>query len=732
MHRRRRFARPIGTWATGILTIAVIFPGGVVAAAELDPEKLARDVTIRRDGFGVPHIEGPTDVSVFFGSGYCQCEDYYWQLEDNFILALGRYSEFHGSIGLNSDLLNRAFEIVSSSRHDFPKTPAASREACEAFVAGVNYYLSKHPEEKRRLTEPYEPWQMLALQRQIVLELAYRFTRLSHDYAPRANKQIYAGVGSNAYAVGSAKTKSRRPILVINPHQPWFGFGQFTESHQKSGEGWEFTGGAFFGMPMPMLGHNHKLGWAATTNEPDIADAWREVFDDPSNPLRYRYGDGYRTAIEWKDTIRIKTPTSYEDRRLVFRKTHHGPIVGREDEKTYLSAMIGKLYESDLMAQARAMVRAGSLEEYRNALRGLNFPYMNLVYADRDGNIHYQYGGAIPRRDPRFEWSQPVDGTDPRTEWKGYHPLEELPHVLNPPSGYVQNCNSSPFTTTDEGNPFPGDFPAYMVEDKYDDKRRAKRARQLLRRLEDATTEDLQAILYDTTIYWAANELPRYARDWEALKASNSALAEAAGPYLEHLLDWDYRVTGDSTQATLCIAWYEELYGFGYPNETLKARFVEKPSLRFQALIDAAEKLKGFHGTWKVKWGDIHRIQRHANVADFIKIPFDDKLPSIPSWGAPSPPGVLFTQMYTPSIKIPLVKNQPKQYGVVGMTYVAVIEFTDRVKSETLLQFGQSGRPDSPHFFDQAPLLSTRKLKPGVFHAEDVAAQTRRTYHPGE
>lgn len=698
-----------------------------------DAQALARSVTITRDGFGVPHIEGATDASVVFGLAYAQAEDYFWQIEDNFILGLGRYAEAHGSIGLNSDLLNRAFEVVPSAKRTHEELTPESQTICAAYIAGLNFYLAKHPEEPRRLIEQYEPWMMTALARQLVVELGYRFTGLSNKFAPREHPLIHTSRGSNAWAIGPSRTKSGKAILMINPHQPWFGFGQFHECHLKSGEGWDFSGATFFGLPLPVLGFNQYLGWARTTNEPSVGSGWRETFDDPANPLHYRYGDGYRLATEWKETVLVKgSGAAIDKRELTFRKTHHGPCVVKEDSTHYLSGMIAKLYDADMVRQGMALLRAKSLAEFQAAIGLLDFQYTNVVYADREGNIYYVYSGTIPKRDPAFDWTKPVDGSDPRTEWRGLHPLAELPQVLNPPSGFVQNCNSSPFTTTDDGNPFPGDFPAYMCNDKNDDKRRAKIARMRLRDLRGATLEDARALAYDNTFYWALIELPAYQRDYQLLKTSHPALAAKVGPYLEHLLDWDCKTSLESTQATLCLAWYEELYGFGYPNETLRADYVEKPELRFQALVAAAESLEKTHGDWRVPWGSIHRIQRQPNVADFLLIPFSEKAPSIPSLGAPSPLGVLFTQIYTPSINIPFVKNQKQKFGVVGATYLAVVEFGERPVAQSLLQFGSSGRPDSPHYFDQAKLLSERKLKKALFDWSEVKADAKRVYHPGQ
>jgi acyl-homoserine-lactone acylase len=730
MIRSLRIAMPC------LATCLALGAWGPLSAGGTDqsPGVLARQVTIHRDDWGTPHIDGANDAAVMFGFAYAQAEDYFWQIEDSYILGLGRYAEVHGASGLNSDLLNRAFEIVPTARADYESLEPELKALYEAFVAGLNFYLDCHPHVRPRLIERFEPWQMMAYGRHLMLEMTFRYTRLSDGYLPRNNPEIWTASGSNAWAVGPARTANGHAMLLANPHQPQFGFGQFYEAHLRSGEGWTFSGATFFGAALPSLGHNEYLGWAYTTNEPDIADLWRETFDDPQHPLRYRYGDGYREAVEWTESIKVRTRGGLKDRPHTFRKTHHGPIVAREDDQRFLSARIAGLYDVVMLRQLRRMVRARDFSEFWDALAMQQFPFMNVVYADRAGNIMYLYNALVPRRDPAFDWTQPVDGGDPLTEWQGNHSIDELPRVLNPAAGYVQNCNSTPLATThlDQDRPATDRLPAYAMEDRKLDRRRAKLSRRMLAEMHAAKFEDLEAAAFDTTLQWAQDELPGLTAGFADLARTDPALHAQVAPLMRHLADWDGRCAAESTQATLCVAWYHELHGAEYPGEALKEQYRDDPSARFRGLLKAAATLTASHGDWRVAWGDIHRLQRHANVADLLDVPFDDTLPSLPCVAAPGPLGVMFTQYYTPSVRRPFGRTVENRYAVVGATYLGVFEFGDRVRGSTLVHFGESGDPESPHFFDQAHLLSQRRLKPELFYWDEVLGAARRSYHPGE
>ncbi len=699
-------------------------------------EALAARVVIYRDAWGTPHVLGQDVEAVVFGYGYVQAEDYFPQLEDLYLLALGRYAEVHGPRGLNSDLLNRAFRVVPQAQEEYHRLPPEKQRVLAAFVQGINHYLQTHPGEVRRL-ERFEPWYPIAFSRHVALELLYRYTDLHHNYLPRMNPRPVSFTGSNAWAVAPSRTASGRALLAAMPHQPLFGFGQLYEVHLmcKRPE-WNFSGVGFLGGMLPAMGHNEHLGWAFTTNEPDVGDVWRVVFDRPRQPLRYRYAGGHRSARQWTETIDVLRDGKLQQQRVVLRATHHGPIVGREDEQTYLAVRLAGVMDSRLMEQTLAMIQARNWQEFYRALQQGHYPLFNVVYADAQGNIAYLYNGRIPRRDPRFDWRKVLDGSDPRTQWRGFHAVDELPLVWNPPAGYVQNCNNSPFFTTEKDNPHPDRFPAYMFRDADWDLRRAKQSRRLLGKLSEATFEQMCRLVFDTEMYWARHELPRYRRHFARLQQTHPQLARRVKPLLDHLLAWDGRCTPNSTAATLCEAWYRVMHGLDYPGEEMLEPYRGNPVEQFRALVLAARQLRFAYGHWKVPWRRVFRQQRPDGVVpDLLALRFDDARPSLPALGVPGPLGAVFTHYYTPPSLLgglfPRLGPR-RRYAVVGTSYIGVYEFgPEGVRGATLVQFGASGRAESPHFFDQARLLVQGRLKPELFTREAVTRQARFVYRPG-
>lgn len=732
--------RARAAWVASLVLVGGFHPGAlgteVTAGPEaLDPERLAAAVTIYRDEWGVPHIDGENDEAAVFGLAHAQAEDYFWQVEDTYIASLGRAAEASGGNARHGDLLNRAFQIVPEAKKDFATCDEKTRRVCEAYAAGLNHFLATHPEVTPRLLTRFEGWHVLACNRHIFLDFTLMTHFLPREYMGSADpSQPRPIAGSNAWAIGPKRTKAGSTILFCNPHQPGFGYGQMVEVHLKSGEGWDFTGATFFGSPLPGMGHNEHLGWSHTVNRPDSLDYWIVTFDKPDDPDAYRFGAGYRKADSWTDTFKIRRGSQVVEETARFRKTVHGPIIARLDETRYVALGIARIDEAFPTRQHLRMVRARDLDEFRAAMSGLDLFFFNTVYADRAGNIYFVYNGTIPRRAGDYNWRQKLDGSDPGTLWQGLHAFAELPQVTNPASGWLQSCNSTPYTVTDDGSPLAISYPEYLAEDGAEDKLRSKISRMILRDLKDATRADVERLAFDTRMYWPLNELPRYRVAFRDLEGRDPTLAARARPYLEHLLDWDCRNTNECTRSTLIEEWYRVLHGTIYPPDgKMLVKYSGDPDQRFEALIEAAGNLEKRFGTWKVAWGDVHRLQRHANVADFVAIPFSDKKPSLPCAAVPGGLGAVFTQYYTPSISIPLVREAKRHYGVVGTSYLAVFEFgKDRIDGVSLTHFGTSSSPSSPHYFDQARLVSEQRLRPALFDWDEIRAKAKERYHPGK
>ncbi len=669
------------------------------------PDALARSVTIYRDNYGVPHIYGPTDASCVFGYAYAQAEDNFWQVEDSILRSLGRAAEVYGEASLDDDLLVHALEITALSQEEYRRASPQIREILDAFAAGLNFYLDSHPAVHPRLIRRFEPWHALALGR---FALYHQFLFGRTGLRPAAIEDAASRQGSNMWAVMPSKSADHHALLFINPHQPFFGVGQWYEGHLHSDAGWDISGASFFGSPFPTLGHNATLGWSHTVNAPDVLDLWTESFDNPSDPLAYRYAGGWRHAVSWSETLRVKTASGLNERRFTFRKTHHGPIVAVRDGKP-LALRFARFRQGGALDEWYEMSHARNLAEFRKALSRTAIPMFNVVYADRDGNIFYLYNGAIPRRSEKFDWSQPVDGANPDTEWHGYHSLDDLPQVLNPASGFVHNCNSTPFLTTVGANPDPALFPKYMVGEA--DTPRAEISRRILWNHAPFTFDDWARAGFNTYVLEAETEIPRIGAAYAELQKSDPARAAKLAAPMAALANWDHVSTVDSVPMTVFTLWYWRQY----QNPSLRSQPLES----LEAVLDGLEKQ---WGTWQVKWGDVNRLERRQSGGSE---PFSDSAESLPVAGAPGPEGIVFNFYARPQA------GQKRLYGVAGHSFVSIVDFGPRPQARSILVFGENSDPSSPHYFDQSRLYAQEKYKPAWFSLADIQAHAERTYHPG-
>jgi penicillin amidase len=686
------------------------------SAAETDRwSKVARRVTIHRDIYGVPHIYGPTDESVVFAYLYAQCEDNFWQVEQNYILALGRSAELAGESALPADLLVRALEIPRYARQEYATAAPRIRQLCDATAAGINFYLASHPEVEPRLLNKMEPWYPMAFTRYVIYVM---FVSRSLGLNPSELPALASlpsqklPLGSNMWAANASRTATGNALLFINPHQPFFGPGQWYEGHLHSGEGWNISGASFFASPSPTIGHNEVLGWSHTVNRPDIADLYIETFDKPDEPLAYRYGDGYRVASEWTEELGVKTGDDVVTRSVKLRKTHHGPIIAVRDGKP-LAVSLSRLAEGHQFDQWYAMSRAQSLEEFKAAMSKLAVPMFNTMYADKEGNIFYIYNGAVPKRDPQFNWNQPVDGSNPATEWQGIHSMDELPQLTNPPNGFLQNCNQTPFTTTGSGLLLAENYPAYMTSEA--DNGRAQISRRILANHEPFTLESWSKAGFDTTILEAERVVPLIVAAWEKLGKEDPDRAAKLAEPIQVLRDWDQVSRVDSVGMTLFAYWYEGV----------RTRKVDPsdPAAVIGNLEQVVGQLQAVSGNWAIPWGVTNRLQRSHTSGT---MGFSDQKPSLPVAGAPGWLGVVFNFYAAPT------PGQRLRYGVAGHSFVSTVEFGPKVTARSILVFGQNADPDSPHYFDQAVIYARGQFKPAWFTRREIRSNLESSYHPGQ
>jgi len=667
-------------------------------------DDLAARVTIYRDTYGIPHVFGETDASTLFGFAYAQAEDNFWQIEDDYVKSLGRRAEVEGESGLVGDRRSRTLEVPRLAQAEYARMPRRMRALLEAFVGGLNAYLADHPDVHPRLLTRFEPWYPLAFIRYNYYQNGFFWSSGLEpgdlEVALEDSSVRSKDFGSNGWVIGPTKSATGHAMLFINPHLPFFGSGQVYEGHIRSDEGWNFTGYTRFGFPFPYVGHNESLGWVSTDNAADQADLYLETFDDPAHPSAYRYGKEYRQATAWTDTIGVKTEGGIERRVFTFRKTHHGPIVGARDGKS-LALRMAKFDGDGWLAEWFAMTRAHRVSELKDAMRPLNMLFGNVMAADAEGNTFYLYNGAVPVRDPRFDWSAPVDGSDPATEWRGYHSLADLPQLTNPRTGWMQNCNTTPFLLTSSGNPDSSRFPRYMVPEG--DNWRGLVSRRILDSKPQFTWDDWVRAAFDTYVISADSLLPGLLRDFAVDRARHTPLA----PVIDALTRWNRRSDTASVAMTLFDRWQEAL-GDG--------------ESRLAALDSAVARLEREWGRWQVPWGEINRLQRLDERADQQ---FDDARSSLPVVGVGGQDGAVFTFAARP------VPGQKRRYGVAGGSYISVVEFGPTLRGLAVHTMGASGDPQSPHYFDQAPLYARGEFRPAWFTLEEIKAHAERVYKPG-
>lgn len=708
-------------------------------------EAQAKAVTIIEDNWGIPHIYGKRDADAVFGLLYVQCSQNFARVERNYLEIMGRLSEIEGEGRLYDDLQMRLIYDTAAAKRDYEKSPVWFKDLLNAFAAGVNYYLYKHPDVKPLVLKRFEPWFPLLYTDGSIAPtqtggLTVRDLRLFYEGNEAATSSIrpelsvndFKTTGSNGFAIAPSRTASKNAILYINPHVTFY---FRTEAHLVSEEGLNVYGAATWGQFFIYQGFNETCGWMHTSSYADVADVYLETVEKRGDRFQYLYKENAAgtkpTSADWKDvelkeiTIAVKTGNNLNQRRFPAYFTHHGPVMGKKGSQ-WLSLKENNRSLSALM-QSWLRTKAIGFPGFKKVMEMRSNNSNNTVFADNRGNIAYWHGNYVPRRKPRYDWSLPVDGTTAETEWKGIHQLDEIVHLYNPKSGWIQNCNSTPFTAAGESSPRKEAYPAYMAPEG--ENGRALNAIRLLKNANDISLEKIIQIGYNTYLSAFDFLLPPLFEAYNQLPETDTTKSILSRP-IHYLQTWDKTAAASSIATTLAVEWATRLATRVPPAPTPEAatnavgnfKYMASQipaSQKLQFLVETIKELEQLYGTWQMAWGDINRYQRTAGGG------FTDEKSSLPVGLGPATWGSL------PSF-ISRRFDTKKRYGYSGNSFVAAVEFGKRLKAKTIMTGGESFDPSSPHFTDQAEGFLEGKFKDIHFYKEDVMKNAKRKYHPGE
>jgi len=691
----------------------------------------ARDVTIVRDDWGIAHVYGKTDADAVFGMIYAQAEDDFNRVETNYLNSLGRLAEAEGESKIYQDLRMKLFIDPAELKKEFSESPAWLQKLMVGFADGLNSYLAQHPDVKPRVITHFEPWMALSFtEGSIGGDIEHiRLDGLQAFYGKSAPSKVALNdelrpaepSGSNGIAVAPSNTANHHALLLINPHTSFF---FRSELQMVSNEGLNAYGAATWGQFFLYQGFNDRVGWMHTSSGVDAVDEYAETVSKHADGWYAKYGNGERRITAKEITIPYKTASGIAERKVTTFRSTHGPIIGSEGDKWISIRLMQEHIKA--LTQSYTRTKARDYKSYRQTMELKANSSNNTIFADTDGDIAYFHGNFIPKRDGRFDWKKVVDGSNPATEWQGLMTVDEIPQLLNPKIGWLYNCNNWPWSAAGPDSPRRADYPSYVENGT--ESARGLHAIRVLQDKKNFTLDSLMAAAYDSYLPWFDNTLPALAKAWDETPDSQPLKAKLAEPTAA-LKSWDHRWAVDSVPTSLAVFWGEEIrretLGPSRKADLLAEDYIATKTPAQQLLESfskACDRLTSNFGTWKKPWGEINRYQRLTG--DIVQ-PFDDSKPSIP---------VGFTSSMWGSLASFGARPYPgtkKWYGTSGNSFVAVVEFGDKIRAKAVTAGGESGHPGSTHFNDEAQRYSTGNLRDVYFYRDQLKGHTEREYHPG-
>ena len=700
-------------------------------------QQQAKRVHIIRDNWGIPHVYGKTDADAVFGLLYAQCEDDFNRVEMNYVEKLGRLAELNGKKDVYNDLLVRLVIDTTDAKKDYASAPLWLKKLCNAFADGVNFYLATHPQTKPALLQHFEPWYPLlwtdgsigaistAGLTETDLENLYGGAEAPVAMAEKKYDEENLS-GSNGFAFSPSITADRQAILYINPHVTFY---FRPEVEMESEEGLHVYGAVTWGQFFIYQGFNEHCGWMHTSSAVDVSDSYIENLSQQNNKWVYEYEHAKHPVTIKNITITYKDGTLLQSKTIHALFTQHGPVMANRNGQFLSVQSFNRSIVS--LEQSWLRTKATSFAAFKKVLDLRGNTSNNTVYADAEGNIAYWHGNHVPIRDPKYNYSRPVDGTVAATNWKGLHTVPQLVHVYNPKNGWLQNCNATPFTVAGSESPKKQDYPAYMAPDG--ENFRGINAVRVLGSGSNYTLDKVITAGWDKRLSFFEKMVPTLLKAYDALPQTDTLKAVLQAP-IAVLRAWDYNSGEASVATTLAIEWATKLLPkiLHTRDEDDDDDIVEKTH-RFATqatfadllppLAATIKELAAAHGTWQVPWGEINRFQR---LNDDIDSHYNDNQPSLPDGFASSQWGQLpsYAGRYFPGTK--------KRYGVTGNSFICAVQFGKKIQAKSLLAGGESGNIHSPHFTDQALMYTQGQFKDVLFYKDDVLKHVEREYRPGE
>ncbi len=529
----KRFV-PLGLML-GVSTIAAQGPSAVQARWAQE----SRNVTIVRDDWGIAHVHGKTDADAVFGMIYAQAEDDFNRVEANYLTSLGRTAEAEGESKIWQDLRMRLIIDDRALKIQYTASPAWLRSLMDAWADGLNFYLAKHPQVKPRVITHWQPWMALSFTEGSIggdIEKV-NLGRLQNFYGGGAAASPSSGEnvddelgesllrepsGSNGIVISPANTTGHHALLLINPHTSFF---FRSELQMTSDQGLNAYGAVTWGQFFIYQGFNEHTGWMHTSSGVDATDEFLETVTKRGDRYFYKHGAQEEPVIQWPVTIRYRTDNGgMAERTFTLYKTEHGPIVRDDNGKWVAFALM----QAPVKALTQSYTRTKS-KDYKSFLATMDLhtnSSNNTLFADKDGDIAYFHGNYIPRRDTSFDWTRPVDGSNPATDYKGLLSVDETPHLLNPASGWIYNSNDSPWQSSGPSSPRKEDFPKYV--ETGGESARGHHAVRVLQNRKDFTLDGLRDAAFDSYQTWFEKPIPALIRAYDTAPASDTNKAKVA------------------------------------------------------------------------------------------------------------------------------------------------------------------------------------------------------------